>query len=69
MSKALACYMAVMLALSACSKESLVSAGESWRDSVCREKYGQECQDPGDMRRGPPDHNDPLEETFGRVPN
>lgn len=69
MSKALALCLAAMLALPACSKDSLVSAAEGWRDSVCREKYGQDCQDPGDVRRGPPDHNDPLEDSFGRVPN
>lgn len=63
-------FLLVLMAcvLPACTRSELVDAGEGWRDSLCREKYGQDCQDPGDMRRGPPDHNDPVEETFGRVP-
>lgn len=68
MRKALALLLVAACLLPACSRSALVSAGEGWRDSLCREKYGQDCQDPGDIRRGPPDHNDPLEETFGRVP-
>ncbi|MEM1020490.1 MAG: hypothetical protein AAGJ09_08400 [Pseudomonadota bacterium] len=52
----------VMLFLTSCTHDRFVEGGKRWRDGICQQKYGRDCLDPGRPRRGPPNHNDPLED-------
>jgi len=57
-------YLLLLAALLAtgCTKQAAINAGKELRNSLCEQKYGRDCIDPGVPRRGPPNHNDPLED-------
>lgn len=50
----------MVLAMSACAGAASPDAQQRWRDSFCRETYGQSCSDQNGNPRGAPDHNQPM---------
>lgn len=62
-SRALLCcaIFGFALNLMACTSPGAIESGKRWRNGICQQKYGRDCIDPGEPRRGPPDHNRALE--------